>query len=189
MTLYSLVLFVHLAAVLALCAALSIELLALYQLGRASTLTEVRRWTQPVPGLPLLTAGSALVIFFSGIYLTIRMSAFDLAWPKVTIGALLLIAPFAALTGRRIRAIRQLCAEGKAINSELISRLQDPLLNISLGIRTAVFLGIVLLMSAKPELWESIIIVGVSAVFGLLTSLLLWHRPRSLPVPSAGLGD
>ena len=189
MTLYSFVLFVHVTAVLALCAALSIEGLSLYQLRRASTLTGVRRWIQPVPGLPLLTAGSALVIFFSGIYLTIRMSAFDLAWPKVTIGALLFIGPFAALTGRRIREIRQLCAEAKAINSELMSRVQNPLLKVSLGVRIAVFLGIILLMSAKPELWESIIIVGVSAVFGLLWSLLPWRRTRSLPVPSAGLGD
>ena len=188
MTLYSLVLFVHVTAVLALCAALSIEVLSLHQLRRASSFTEVRRWIQPVPDLPLVTAASALVIFISGIYLTLRMSAFELAWPKVTIGALLLIAPFGAITGKRIRAIRQACGEAKAINSELMRRMQDPFLKVSLGIRIAVFLGIVLLMSAKPELWDSIIIVGVSALLGLLSSLLVWRRARSLEVPSAGLG-
>ncbi len=62
-----------------------------------------------------------------------------MAWPKVTIGALLLIAPLGAVTGRRMRAIRRACSDAKAINSELLSRLQDPFLKISLGIRIAVF--------------------------------------------------
>src|SRR5229473_3244776 len=117
MTLYSLVLFVHVTAVLGLSATLSFEVLSLFHLRRASTLNEASRWIEPIPRLPLVTGGSSLVIFFSGVYLAIRMSAFDLAWPKVTIGALLFIGPFAALTGRRIREIRQLCAEAKAINS------------------------------------------------------------------------
>jgi hypothetical protein len=116
------------------------------------------------------------------------MSAFDLAWPKVTVGALLLIAPLGALTGRRMRAIRRACADAKAINSELLSRLRDPFLKISLGIRLAVFLGIVLLMAAKPDLWESISIVGTSVILGLLSSLFAWRRSASLSAPSAGLG-
>src|SRR5256885_3738668 len=49
-----------------------------------------------------------------------------------------------------------------------------------LGIRIAVILGIVLLMSAKPELWESIGIVGASFVLGLLPSLPASRRTASL---------
>ena len=189
MTLYSLVLFVHITAMLGLCAALSLEVLSLFHLRRASTLTDISRWIEPVPRLPLVTGGSALVIFFSGVYLAIRMSAFEAAWPKVTVGALLLIAPLGALTGRRMRAIRRACADANAINSELLSRLQDPFLKISLGIRIAIFLGIVLLMAAKPGLWESIGIVGTSVVVGLLSSLLAWRRSGSLSVPSTGFGN
>jgi len=81
------------------------------------------------------------------------------------------------------------CSDAKAINSELLSRLQDPFLKISLGIRIVVFLGIVLLMGAKPDLWESISIVGTSVVLGLLSSLLAWRRDGSLSAPSADLGD
>lgn len=189
MTFYSFVLFVHITAVLGLSAALSFEVLSLFHLRRASTLTEGRRWIAPVPGLPLIAAGSLLVIFFSGIYLAMRMSAFELAWPKVTLGALLLIASLGAVTGRRMRAIRRACADTKAINSELLRRLQDPFLKISLGIRIAVVLGIVLLMAAKPELWESISVVGTSVVLGLLSSLLAWRRSGSLSAPSADIGD
>jgi hypothetical protein len=189
MTFYSVVLFVHVTAVLGLCAALSFEVLSLFHLRRASTLTEVRRWTELVPGLFLVAAGSLLVIFFSGVYLAMRMSAFELAWPRVTVGTLLLIAPLGALTGRRMRAIRRACADAKAINSQLLSRLQDPFLKISLGIRIAVFFAILLLMAAKPELWESVVVVGTFVALGLL-SLVLARRPTgSLPVPSADRGD
>jgi len=189
MTLYSLILFVHVTAVLGLCAALSFEVLSLFHLRRVSTLTEARGWIEPVPGLPVVAVGCLLVVLFSGIYLVMRMSAFGLAWPRVTVGALLLIAPLGALTGRRMRGIRRACADATAINSELLSRLRDPFLKISLGIRIAVFVGIVLLMAAKPELWESVSIVGTFVVLGLLSSFLHWRRTGSLTAPSTEHGD
>ena len=172
MTLYSLVLFVHVTAVLGLCSALAFEVLSLFHLRRASTLAEARRWIVPVPGLPMVAIGSLLVVFFSGVYLAMRMAAYGSAWPKIAVGGLLIIAPLGALSGRRMRAIRQACADAKAINSELLGRLQDSFLKVSLGVRIAVFLGIVLLMSAKPELGESVGIIGTSVILGLRLSLL-----------------
>src|SRR5258706_13197134 len=166
MTLYSLVLSVHIIAVLALFAALSFEVLSLFQLRRASTLTGVRLWVDLVPRLPVAAMGSLLVVVFSGIYLMIRMSASSEAWPKVTVEAILFIAPLAAMSGRRMRAIRRTCVTATALNSELRGRLQDPVLNVSLGIRIAVMLGIVLVMSAKPELGESVGIVVASVGLG-----------------------
>jgi len=42
-----------------------------------------------------------------------------------------------------------------------------------LGIRIAVFLGIVLLMTAKPDVLESLSIVGVSVVLGFVAASLI----------------
>jgi hypothetical protein len=189
MTLYSVVLFVHVTSVLAMFAALSFEVLSLFHLRRASTLAEARRWIEPVPGLPLVAMGSLLVAFFSGVYLAMQMSAFNLAWPKVTVVVLLLMAPLGAMSGRRMRAVRRACAAEKGSHSELLGRLQDQFLKISLGIRIAVFLGIVLLMGAKPGLWESIGVVGASVALGLLSPLLASRRSASLSAPSADLRD
>jgi hypothetical protein len=111
------------------------------------------------------------------------MSAFELAWPKVAVGALLLIAPFGALTGWRLRAIRRASVETKAINSELSSRLRDPFLKVSLSVRIALFFGILLLMLAKPDLWASTGIVAASVVLGLLLSLLAWGSGWIAAVP------
>ena len=189
MTLYSLVLFVHVAAALALFTALSFEVLSLVRLRRASTLTEVQLWMEPVPGLPLVTLGSLLVVFFSGVYLAIRIAALGEAWIKVTVAALFFVAPLAAIAGRRMRSIRRTCATATAINSELRGRLQDPVLNLSLGIRIAVVLGIVLLMGAKPELWESIGIVAASVLVGLLSSLLGSRQLRRCRLLARNLGE
>ncbi len=59
----------------------------------------------------------------------------------------------------------------------------------SLVLFVAVFLGIVLLMAAKRELWESVSVVGTSVALGLLATVLVRHRTGSLLVPSADLGD
>jgi hypothetical protein len=185
MTIYALVLFIHVTAVLTMFTVLSLEGLSLRNLRRACTLTEARGWLELIPGLPLIAMGSLLVVFSSGVYLAMRMSAFELAWTKVTIAALLLIAPLGALTGRRMRAIRRACSDAQAINSEILSRLRNPFLPVSLGIRIGAFLAIVLLMSAKPDLWVSIGVVGSFAVLGFLSSVLATRRAGSLPAPRA----
>lgn len=123
----------------------------------------------PVSGLPLVAMACILVLFFSGIFLTVRMSALDTAWPKVTVGAVLLIAPLGAVTGKRIRVIRGRSAD---MTPEPLRRLKDPFLKISPAIRIAVFFGILLLMTAKPELWPSMGIVMCSAIPGLFLALL-----------------
>jgi len=186
MTLYSLVLFGHVTAVLALFACLSLETLSLFHLRRASTLPEVQLWIEPVPGLSAVALGSLLVILLSGVYLTIQMSSFGLAWLKVTIAAFLLMAPLGAATGRRMRHVRRLGASSMTNQSKLLDLLQHPFLKISLGIRTAIFLGILLLMTAKPELPESLGIVGGSVVLGLTAALLTPNRESALSTSDKG---
>jgi hypothetical protein len=187
MTLYSFVLFAHVIAAFAMFACLGLEVLSLVRLRRASTLSEVQLWIEPVPSLSIIALGSLLVILFSGIYLATQMSAFGLAWLKVTIAAVLLMAPLGALTGRRIRYMQRLAANGKMNQSRLLDLVRRPFLKISLGIRIAVFLGIVLLMTAKPELLESLGIAGGSVVVGLAAALLIPSGGSALSAPRADL--
>jgi hypothetical protein len=188
MSLYAFVLFLHIAAVLALFTCLSFEGLSLFRLQRSSTVAEARLWIDSVPRLPLWTGGSALTVFVSGIYLAKRMSAFGQAWIDLTIVALLLIAPLGAVTSKRMRAIRQAFASASTKEPELLSRLGDALLKISLGLRIFIFLGIVLLMAAKPELWQSVSIVASSVLLGLLSPLVFWRHRTLLPTASTNLG-
>ena len=176
MTFYAFILFIHIVAVLALFAALSFEVLSLARLRQASSLIDAQVWLEPVRGLPQIAMGSLLVILFSGAYLGMRMSALGLAWPRVTVAALLLIAPLGALTGRRMRRLRRACAETGAPGPQLLRQFRDPFLKVSLSVRIAVALGIVLLMVAKPGTLASVIIVGASLLLGLLCVLLVPSR-------------
>jgi hypothetical protein len=162
MAVHSIVLVIHVTAVLAPCAALSVEVLSLVYLRGASTLAEASPWIEPVPRLPRLAVGSVLVILFSGVDLVLPIAAPGQAWPKIATAALLLMGPLGAVTTKRMRAIRKAYRIEKASNSELLGRLRDPFLKISLGVRIAVFLGIFLLVSANPAcgsrsaLWEPV---------------------------------
>jgi hypothetical protein len=184
--LHSVVLIIHVIAVFVLCSVLSIEGLSLVHLRGASTLAEVHPWIEPVRRLRFFAIGSVLAIQFSGAYLVFRTSSLDQAWPKVAMVALpVFIAPFGNLTARRMRAIREAFRLQKPSNSELFGMLQAPFLKISLGIRIAAFLGIFLLVSVKPGLWGSIILVGASLTISLLLSFLPWRRSKGASSQSA----
>jgi hypothetical protein len=169
--------------VLAMFACLSLEVLSLSRLRRASTLSEVQLWLEPAPRLSRIALGSLLVILLSGVFLTIKMSGFGLAWLKVTVAAFLLMAPLGAASGRRIRNLQRLSGKGKMTQSEILDLLRHPFLKVSLAMRIAVFLGIVLLMTAKPGLPESLAIAGGSVVLGLASAFFIPSGRSTLSAP------
>jgi hypothetical protein len=116
------------------------------------------------------------------------------AWVTIALGAVVLLVVLGAiLTGRRIAPIgRSIAAESGTIFSTLRLQLDDPLLWASLRIRTAITLGIVFLMTVKPDLLGSLLTMGVAVVLGLAFSLPAWGRGREkVQVNQAGdsLGD
>jgi hypothetical protein len=184
MTLYSVVLFVHVVSALGIFAALSLEAVSLLHLRRSTTSGDARVWIELAPALPVLGIGSFVFMLLSGIFMTTQSSEWTLAWPRVALGALILIAPLGAVTGRRMRVIRADCAVNKPNESDLVAKLRDPFLKFSMNIRIALVLGIVLLMTAKPELRESLGIV-VSAAFLGIVSTVFWRHGSESPVARA----
>jgi hypothetical protein len=94
---------------------------------------------------------------------------------------LVLMVPFGAVSGRKMRSIRGAIASAEPDEISLFRRLQDPVLKFSLGVRIALVLGIVLLMTAKPELRESMGVIAASLLFGFASALFFW---RGAPSPS-----
>src|SRR5436853_6177691 len=107
MTLYSLVLFLHVAAALALASALSIDALILFQLHRATTSTAAHPWLNLWSPVPRIAGSSGLLLLLSGGYLTDRMSAWSLAWPPEPLAAMMLIGTVRAITTQRVSALRR----------------------------------------------------------------------------------
>jgi hypothetical protein len=166
MTLYSIVLFCHIAATLLVAAALFTESISLNRLRRSSSCGEVRLWSDLVPRFSLIMIGSLVVLLLSGAYMTEQIAAWSLAWPRMAVLALVLIAPFGAVTGKRMRAIRRDSAKERVSWGEMSRRVRDPFLKASLCIRAALFLAIVFLMTIRPGLAESLIVLGVCLLLG-----------------------
>jgi hypothetical protein len=186
MTVYLVVLFVHVVSAMVLAAALRLEILTLIHLRKAATPTEARFVLDLAPGFPVVAMGSLILLLLSGGYMTTQASAWSLAWPRVTMAALVLIGPLGAVSGRKMRAIRGLSASGHSAASELLKKIQDPFLLFSMTLRSALVLGIVLLMTAKPGLTESLEAVGAFAIAGLAAAFLLSRRGVVSPAVSAG---
>jgi len=176
MTVYTVVLFVHAIAVFVLTAVLSIEAWMLFQLRRASSPSEIRPWTAPVPGLGVASIASLIVVFVTGAYLTESLLAWDFAWPRFAVLGIVLFALFGALTGSRLRAVWQLCAVTENNDSELVKRVKSPFLKVSLGIRIWIVAGTTLITAAKPGLRESLGIVVTSLFLGVVSALVPFGR-------------
>ena len=185
MTVYSLVLFLHVGAALALASILSIDALILFQLRRATSPTRANLWLELWPPVPWIAGGSGLLLL-SGGYLADRMSTWTLAWPKVALAVLILIGILGAVTSRRIRALRRASPPDE---SEFFRRREDPILKISLSVRIALVFAAVLLMNAKPQLRESLSIVGAAVVLGLAAASLIPNRGSAFSTANSDAGS
>jgi hypothetical protein len=174
MTIYSAVLFVHIVSVVVLTAVLGFEWLRMSQLRRASSAAEVGDWISLVPQLPAIAIASMLLLLLTGVYLTVQLQAWVLAWPKVSFLSLLSLAPLGSASGRRTRALRASMKGQPALDMEQLKRrISDPVLSLSLGLRTAVVLAVILIMTAKPTLEVCLAILAVALLMGLF---LGWRR-------------
>ena len=171
--LYTTVLFIHAVAVLVLTASLTIEAWSLFQMRRTPSIAELERAMAPLSWLTITSIGSLAVVYVTGAYLTERLAAWDFAWPRFAVLEVVLFAVFGAFTGRRLRAMRRLCAT-QGSEAELASRARSNFLKVSLGIRIWIVIGTTLLTAAKPGFSGSLCIVAASLLLGALTALAPW---------------
>jgi uncharacterized membrane protein len=127
-------------------------------------------------------AGAVGLILVSGIYLAIRVGVFDLAWVRVSFGSMILMG---ILGGPVVRPqMRALLRAGDGRQSTAGREARHPLLRASLRARLAVGLAIVYLMIGKPDLRESLLVVGGALALGAATSV-----PQRRVQPSAVKGE
>jgi hypothetical protein len=183
---FTIVLIVHVFAVLAMTAVLAVEAISLVHLRGASSVAEALPWINPIPGLSLVAGSSLLVILFTGGYLVMQEAASKQGWGQVAGAAVLLMVPNGAITGKRMQAIRRRFYPGMACHGESMEGLRDPFLKMSLCIRITVFLAIFLLVSSKPGTLAAVAMIVAAVLLGLLLSKLRWSRSLLLSAPSAG---
>jgi hypothetical protein len=178
---YSISMFLHVVGALGLFAVLGLEWAGLYYLQRARGTAQAREWVRLVAPPGIVGGAAALLTLVTGIYLSAtRWGA--RGWIVVGLAGMVIIAVLGgAVSGRRVGAIaRAVPAEDGPIPPGLGRQLRDPVLALSLRLRTGIFLGIVFLMSIRPSLAGSIVAIGVAAAAGLAAALPVRGGRRSV---------
>ena len=183
MSIYNIVLFVHVSGAIGYFLGIGIWLFILVGLQRAQRLEQVRALIHLNDLSGPFGAGSAVVLLAAGLYLALTAWSLLTGWILVALISLLLIVPTTAMliAPRRSALVKQLerSAPDGALSLALSQRLHDPVLLATLQTVAALLLGIVFLMTTKPELAGSLIVMAVALVLGLLSSLLVSRMRRT----------
>jgi len=179
MTLFTIVIFLHLLGALALFIGYGIEWAASSLFRSASSVEQARAWLRMFMFSPALAGVGLGVLILSGGYLASLSGAMKQGWiPASLLGvAIALLIGFIVILPR-MRGIRKvLPAQDAAVSAELRVRLADPLLLTAIRVRVMLALAIVYLMVAKTRFLPSLVALLVAMLLGLLFSIPIWRRP------------
>jgi uncharacterized membrane protein len=179
MSLYAVVLFVHVVGAVGLFATLALEWVTLQGLRTATTAEQARGWLGAQAPSRWLGMGSFAAILFAGMYLAMSTRV-EGAWVTIGLVSLVVIGVLGmVVTGRRMAPIgRALAGEQGTLPAGVAPRLDDPILWASLLTRTSIALGIVWLMTVKPDLIGALIAMTAAIVLGLAASWPSWSQAR-----------
>jgi hypothetical protein len=92
-----------------------------------------------------------------------------MAWIPVSLGAMILIGFLSGIVGRRMRAMLRAAANDTSISLDECRRIAaDAGLRVLIRTRIATALAIVLLMTTRPGMVGSLIVVGAAVAAALL---------------------
>ncbi len=173
MDLYSIALFFHIAGALGFFAALGLEAVGFWQIRTARTADQVRAGMGVFGSTRRLGMISMLTILIFGIYMAVKAWGAT-GWIVVALVAFVLEAVLPpTLTAPRVAAImRALPGENGPLSPSMHALTNHPALRLSNAIRVAVGLGIVFIMTVKPDAVGSVLAIAVTFVLGLVYGML-----------------
>ncbi len=175
MNLYSNVLFVHIASALVLFLGNGLEWTVTALLKHASTTDQARAWLRVYRVSPPVTGAGLAVLILSGGWLSAMTGGMNQGWMIASVaGIVLALAIGFALILPRVRKIRGALPEGnQALSAEALMLLQSGALPTLIRVRALLAIGIVYLMTVKPPLGISLIVLAVAIVVGILVSVMV----------------
>ena len=183
MTPYAIGLFLHFVGMVGLFVGYGLEWTASSLLRRAATSDQARAWLRIYKLSMPISGPGLLVLIITGGYLASVTGSMKQGW----ISAALLAIVFALGLGfvfilPRVRTIRAAIPEGNAPLSEAaLARVIDPMVATLVRVRLLLALGIVYLMTAKPQALSTGLFILLGAiVVGLLCAAGMW---TSQPAP------
>jgi hypothetical protein len=177
MTVYSVVLFLHLSGALFLYMFFALEWLVQGRVRKSATIEAARPWLVAGARLPAIGAIGGILIFIPGLWLAAHEKLWAAAWIQAAITtALIMVLMGVVITRPRMRKLERAANEavpGAAqgtgqTGSNAAHRLRDPVIIFSLRIRMALGFGVLYLMAAKPGLTTTLVTLGVALVLGIV---------------------
>ncbi len=190
MSIYNIVLFVHVIGAIGYFLGMGILLFILLGLRRAQRVEHVRALIHLNELSAPVSAASAVLLLVTGLYLALTAWSLLTSWILVALISLLLMVPTSAalIAPRRSAIVKQLAREapGGELSEALERHIDDPVLATVCMTVAALLLGLVFLMTTKPNLVGSLIVMVVALLLGLAAGVLV-SRMRRAPAP--GIGD
>lgn len=176
MSLYSLLLFVHVSGAVCLFAGMGTWLFGSIAMARAARVEQVRAIADLMLSVRLLVPAGALLVITAGVAMTWLSWGFQTGWIVVALASLGIIGPTGTwLIDPKVRetaALAHTLPDGP-VPAPLAKRACDRLVRIALHTLIGMLFGIVFLMTAKPQLVIAIGAVAASALLGWATALPL----------------
>jgi hypothetical protein len=175
MSIYTIVLFVHVSGAIGYFAGIGIWLFGLSAMRQAQRVEQVRALVHLIGLTGPLFGISVLLLLGAGLYLALTAWSLLTGWIAVGLISLLLLAPLgtALLEPRRRSIDRQAREAPDGPLPEVLARsIHDPALLTAVQTLTVLLLGVVFLMTTKPELLGSLIAMAVALILGLAWSVL-----------------
>ncbi len=166
--LYLLALFLHVTGSLMLAAAIAIEWLSVVGLRKAASLDRARESLSIYSKLSMVGGIGMFLILIPGIYMAM------IAWPNAAwvavafVGLIMIGAIGGVMTGKKMRGLKNDASGGENLTPEFKERATDNSLVLSIRLRTTILIGIVYMMTVKPTMSGSIIVMLISIVFGFI---------------------
>jgi len=180
-SLYTFALFLHVSGAIGAFVSIGIWLFGLSALRRARYVEQVRAIAWLIIVASPLMVFSVLLIAIAGLDMALSTWCLRTPWIAVAIVSFVLIAPVGPfLLYYRMQAILAEVRElpGGPIPDNLYVRTQSPVLGTAAQTLTTILLGIVFLMTNKPALITSIVVMGVALACGLLSRVPYWYAAR-----------
>jgi len=188
---YAILLFLHVSGAILIFTGIATLIFGVAAMRLASNVDQVRAIARPmlvgrkiglehISVIDVFTIVGIVLTAATGLYMATNWG-FGRGWVEVAIASFALMAPVGPLViNPRLQAIGR-AADATTpgpLDGSLLSRTHDPLLAAALLSLTAWLLGIVFLMTTKPELATAVVAMVVALGLGLAASLSVWRLGR-----------
>ncbi len=182
MSVYTIALFLHVSGAIGAFVSVGIWLFGLSALRRAQRVEQVRAIAWLIIIASPLMVFSVLLIVIAGLDMALSTWGLETGWIVVALVSFVLSGPVGAFVlDPRMRAIMVMAQEAPdgLLSDTLDRRIHDPVLGTGVQTLAIALLGIVFLMTTKPSLAISIVVMVVALALGLASGLPLWYATRT----------